>query len=213
MDENNNQNENENMNNENTQNIEEQKAEINKHVCFENHCWKMCLGMVIAAFLGGFLATYFVADQIAERQIKRYKTVQPFNPDRYERKILNDYDKIYEKNLREFERAFEHNKIFDMPSFEMPKFINDGVNIKTDIDDDEYEIIIGLKPFNDDESKINYNISGKKLTVFGSSESKGKEFEQSISFSQDFILPDNADMMNIKKEKDGHKLKISVPLK
>ena len=52
------------------------------------------------------------------------------------------------------------------------------------------KIIIDLKAFNGDESRINYNVTGKKLTVFGSAHVKDKNFKQDISFSQDFLLPD-----------------------
>ena len=36
---------------------------------------------------------------------------------------------------------------------------------------------------------------------------------ENVSFSQDFLLPANADINNITKTKDGKKLIISVPLK
>ena len=204
--------ENNNLNSENEQKEQEQKTD--RHVCFENHCWKMCLAMVIAAFLGGFFATYFVADQIAERHMRKHSYMpHPFNSERIERKAIQDYDKIYEKNLRDFERVFERDNKFEVPEFNIPSLWQDGVKIETDYDDDEFEVTVSLKQFNNDESKVNYNVSGRKLTVFGNAETKDKNIEQSVSFSQDFILPDNADTANITKKKDGHKLKISVPLK
>ncbi len=185
-----------------------------KNICFENHCWKMCLAMVLAAFFGSFLAVYFVADQITERQAKSQKVyikeVNPFSHDRYRKKI-NDYDKIYEKNLREFERAFERANRFEMPA--MPDFLMNTVNVKTELEDDEYKVIVDLKPFENDENKVHYNISGRKLTIFGKSYVKDKGYEENVSFSQDLILPENADKTKIKKEKDGNKLIISVPLK
>ena len=42
---------------------------------------------------------------------------------------------------------------------------------------------------------------------------KDKNMEQDIAFSQDFILPDNADIDNIKRIKEGKNLVISIPLK
>ena len=89
----------------------------------------------------------------------------------------------------------------------------DSVKIKTELENDKYKVIIGLNAFQGDESKINYNVAGRKLTVFGSSKVKEKKYEQDMSFSQDFLLPYNADIANISKKKDGNKLVIEVPLK
>ena len=97
--------------------------------------------------------------------------------------------------------------------FGLPIFMMDSVKIKTEFDDNKFNIIIGLKSFQNDANKINYNVEGRKLTVFGSSQVQDKEYEQDVAFSQDFILPENADTANISKYKDGHKLIISVPIK
>ena len=79
--------------------------------------------------------------------------------------------------------------------------------------DDKFNVIVSLKPFQGDESKVNYNIQGRKLRVFGKSKVTDKDYEHDIEFSQDFILPENADTAKISKVKDGKKLIISVPLK
>ena len=229
-----------NSNNEQNNIPEEPVKPEHKHICFENHCWKMCLGMVIAAFLGGFLATYFVTDQIMERQLHKYepKHIQLEYPDFSEIEDMQNqqpddlkriFDFVKTKNLRniqdfeeKWEKDFDDNfdkelerqyKRIGKKPFEMPRFNSDGIKIKTNVDDDKYEVIVGLKPFQDDENKINYNINGRKLTVFGSSEIKDKQRSESINFSQDFILPENAETMDIEKKKYGNKLVISVPLK
>ena len=214
--------ENENNNTENQEiqenTVNEEIKEEKKHVCFENHCWKMCLGMVLAAFAGAFLAVYFVSDQIMERQFKKHVPPVPHHV-RYERNPFEEmdrFDEIYEKNLRDFEQTFEHFKKFDTPSVHMPvtpNFATDSVKIKTDINDNEFKITIGLKPFQNDENRINYNINGRKLTVYGDSHINDNGYEEDVSFSQDFILPENADIMNIIKKKHGDKLVISVLLK
>lgn len=208
-----------------------QPVEEKKHICFEDHCWKKCLAMVIAAFLGGFLACYFAADQMFERMEKRH-----FEPHRFEKRMLKDIDRMYKQDKRAFNDAFDIEKMYkqDKKAFEdafnpdrmkkikhppmpimppMPDFMWEGVKIKSEIDDNMYKVTIGLKPFQDDENKVNYNVNGRKLTVFGSSSVKDKHSENDISFSQDFILPDNADIANISKIKKDHKLIISVPIK
>ncbi len=210
MEENNNQYEN------NTVSVEE------KHT-HEKHCWKKCLALLAAAFIGGFLATYFVADQIMEKTYAKHH-VYPFKPDRFEKKFYNDMDKMYKNDMKAFDKAFDKfDKNFEknqskMPKFRhddmvMPAFFSDPVKVKTEFEDNKFNVIVSLKPFQNDENKVNYNVEGRKLTVFGKSQVKDKDYVQDIAFSQDFILPENADIANISKVKDDNKLIISVPIK
>ncbi len=200
-----------NMNGENRINNED------KHICFESHCWKKCLAMVCAAFLGGFLAFYFVADQMM------YKYHSPrFNPHKFEKRMFDDMDRMYKQDMKAFEDAFDIDKRMNKmhktkkkkhQDLAMPAFFMDSVKIKTEFEDNKFNVVVDLKPFQGDENKVNYNVEGRKLTVFGNSEVKDKDYEHEISFSQDFILPENADIMNITKIKDGNNLIVSVPMK
>lgn len=204
----------------------ELKSEVRKPICFENHCWKKCLAMVLASFLGGFLAFYFVTDQIMHRhQMQMQMLIPP--PHHFEKRMFDDIermhhkqkhdiDKMFEDDLKAFKEAFKINKNFErkmLSDFGMPMFMLDTVKIKTEFNDNVYNVIVCLKPFQGDESKINYNVKGRKLTVFGKSQIKEKDYENDISFSQDFILPENADISKVSKTKDGNKLIISVPMK
>ncbi|MBQ8886940.1 MAG: Hsp20/alpha crystallin family protein [Candidatus Gastranaerophilales bacterium] len=199
----------------------ELKSEVRKHVCFENHCWKKCLAMVLASFLGGFLAFYFVADQIMYRKQMHHR------PPHFEKRMFNDIEKMYDKQKHDIDKMFENdmnvfreafniNKKFKQKMLEeinSPMLVMDSVKIKTEFDDNVFKVIVCLKPFQGDENKINYNVAGRKLTVFGNSQNQDKGFKQDISFSQDFILPESADTAKILKVKDGNKLIISVPMK
>lgn len=190
---------------------ENNNNEQRNNVCFENHCWKKCLAMIIAAFIGGFLAFYFVADQM----MYKYH-INHFNPKKFEKRMFNDFEKSYKQDMKRFDDMLK--KPVNMPKikyndFAMPLFIMDAIKIKTEFDNNNFNVIVDSKPFQGDENKVNYNITGRKLTVFGESTVKDKEMEHDISFSQDFILPANADTANIKKIKDGKKIIISVPLK
>ena len=202
----------------------ELKSEVKKHICFEKHCWKQCLAMVIAAFLGSFLAFYFVADQM---MLRKQMLPHFMPPHHFEKRMFDDFermhqnqkhdiDKMFEKDMEAFKEAFSINKDFERRMFSdvrMPKIMMNTVKIKTEFNDNVYNVIISLKPFQGDENKINYNINGRKLTVFGKSQIKEKNYEHDVSFSQDFILPENADISKVSKTKDGNKLIISVPMK
>ncbi len=185
--------------------------ENNKYYNHDRHWWKKCLAAAIGAFLGSFLAFYFIADQMAERTFRNH-----FNPQKYEKRMIKDIEKMYKQDMKAFDNSFNLDKKFKNKhhqDFATPVFMLDSVKIKTEYDDDKFKVIVGLKPFQDDENKIKYNVNGRKLTVFGNSEIKEKDFEHDVAFSQDFILPENADTSKITKIKDGNKVIISVPVK
>jgi len=198
--------------------------EENKEICDvkhdKNHCCKKFLGVLLAAFLGGFLAVYFVTDQIMERSFMKY---YPPMPPKFEKKFMKDIDRMYEHDMktmdntfrkfdRQFDRHFDKMSKMNRPDRMQPLF-TDPVKIKSELDDNKFNVFIDLKPFQNDESKVNYNVDGRKLTIFGKSAVKDKDFVQDISFSQDFVLPSKADIANITKTKDDNKLTITVPLK
>ncbi len=196
----------------------EENNNINEEKTNEDHkecqCKKTGIAMIIAAFLGGFLAIYFVADQIMERKLNSIS----FTPNRFEQKMFDDMDRMYRQDMKAFDDMFKKMPQPKMHELKhkhpmMPMFMTDDVKIKSDFEDNHFNITIGLKPFQDDENKINYNVNGRKLTVFGNSHVKDKGYEEDIAFSQDFILPENSDILNISKIKDGNKLIISVPVK
>ena len=204
---------------ENNINEQNQFEETKKHICFEDHCWKMCLASVLAAFIGGFLAVYFVTDQIMYRVHKNFD-----NRDYFEQKIFDDFNRNFDKDLKYDMKHFDkmlhkHNEFIkkqidkDIDIIPSEFLLPEEIKIKTKFEDGNYNVIVNLKPFQNDDNKVNYNISGRKLTVFGQSKVKDKHTEQDISFSQDFFLPEGSDNANIKKIKDGDKLIISVPVK
>lgn len=175
---------------------------------WQNDCWKKCLLIAFFAFIGGFLATYFVMDQMIENQFKRHANM--FQPKIIERQIFNDFDKIYKKEMEEINKI--HKKFENFNNISTPIQIMDSVKIKSEIEDGNYEITVDLRPFNNDENKIKYTINGKKITVYGNSQIKDNYYEEDISFSQDFLLPKNADTTKIKQIKELNKLIISIPL-
>ena len=184
----------------------------NRHVCFEKHCWKQCLAMVISAFLGGFLAFYFVADQTMQRMHNHHM----YKPQRLEQRMFDDMHRMYKQDMKAFDDMFKKHHMPKMKEYRgmgMPFFMMDSVKIKTEYNDNSFDIIVCLKPFGGDENKVNYNVAGRKITVFGQSQIKEDDYEHDVSFSQDYVLPKNADIGGITKLKDGNRVIISVPLK
>ena len=86
---------------ENNLNQQQNNNEPKKHICFENHCWKKCLAMVIASFLGSFLAFYFVADQAMYRQQKHIP------PHHFEKRMFDDFERMHHKKQHDIDKMFE----------------------------------------------------------------------------------------------------------
>ncbi|MBQ3642474.1 Hsp20/alpha crystallin family protein [bacterium] len=195
------------------ENTDNKETEMNEEVRYTKNLTKICVVSVLAAFLGGFLATYFVIDQIADRKFHHpYRHLH-----KMEKRIFDDADRMYKKEKKDFDRFF-NEKNFRMPDTMKNDFIftdysDNAVKIETNYDNDKFDVIIGLKPFNNDESKIKYNISGRKLTVSGESQINDEGYREEIAFSQDFILPKNAQKDAVQKIKENQQLIISVPLK
>lgn len=191
---------------------ENNNNENNNHVHYhEKHCWKKCLAMLIAAFLGAFLAFYFVTDQM----MKRYH-FHHFNPERFEKRMFDDLERSYKIDRKNFDKMLKRQeKILKLnrENLALPFFITEAVKITTDFADNNFNIIIDSKAFKNNENDVNYKVDNRKLTVFGSTVVKDKDFEQDVAFSQDFILPTNADTENISKDKDDKRIIITVPLK
>ena len=79
--------------------------------------------------------------------------------------------------------------------------------------DDAYKIIINLKPFDNDEKNVEVTTDGNKLTVNAAGETRKRNKNAIIRFSQSFIFPEEANLSEISKFKDGDKYFIVVPLK
>lgn len=191
---------------------ENNNNENNNHVHYhEKHCWKKCLAMLIAAFLGAFLAFYFVTDQM----MKRYH-FHHFNPERFEKRMFDDLERSYKIDRKNFDKMLKRQEKMlklNRENLALPFFITEAVKITTDFADNNFNIIIDSKAFKNNENDVNYKVDNRKLTVFGSTVVKDKDFEQDVAFSQDFILPTNADTENISKDKDDKRIIITVPLK
>ena len=79
--------------------------------CLKRDCWKKCLAMTLAAFLGGFLAVYFVADRTYHH--KESKKFRYFNNNRYNNyPRYNDYD-----DFKIFDDDFWFDDGFFMPNY------------------------------------------------------------------------------------------------
>lgn len=216
---------------ENNSNLTETNSEETKyHNDKECPCCKKMKGMLIAAFIGGFLAMFFVGELSVDRFMnKRYmemeRFIQTMNA-RPEMDFRNDFRHNHRNDFRDdfrphdrFDNPRLDERLFDMPSFEprnintTPNFMPNKVKATSEFTDGNYNITVDLNPFQGDENKIKYRVKGRTLNVFGESKIIEGKRGQITGFSHNYTLPQNADTANIKKIKEGNRLIISVPIK
>lgn len=156
------------------------------------HHWLKVIGVIIATFLGAFLAFYFAVDMTFNRM---------FNPDYQIRKM--------EKAIKHQERSFNkfEDKFMDNP-FE-PKMSPMLVNLVREAD--EYKVIVDLKPLDGNEKNVNVKLNDNVVTVSGELGKIDRRGEKIMNFSQAFYLDEKVNADKITKERKGNKYIITLP--
>lgn len=152
------------------------------------------LGIAGATLLGSFLAFYFIADMTIK---------QLTNPVYQFRRM----DKMMERQARDMEK-FDRKMMRDMGY----KHGNKSV-ISVEKLDDEYKIIVDLKPFDNNEKYVKFELNNNIATVSASIEKEKRHRDSIIEFSQTFYIDGNIDKKDIKKEKNHNQYIITIPLK
>ena len=133
--------------------------EENKH-----HLLKV-VGVIIATFLGAFLAFYLAVDLTLNRML---------NPE-YQIKKL-------EKTMHKIEKF--DDKMMENPF--VPRMSPMLVNLVKEAS--EYKVIVDLKPLGDDEKNVDVSLKDNVITISGDMQQKELRGERIMKFSQSFYL-------------------------
>ena len=150
------------------------------------------LGIVLATFIGAYLAFYFVVDTTFN---------QMTNPE-YQMRRMEKMMKHQEKRLHKFE-----NKIMENP-FE-PSMAPTLVNLVKE--SNEYKIVVDLKPLGGNEKNVNVKLDNNIVTISGEVEKNSRQGERIMNFSQAFYLDEQLDSEKMTKERKGNKYIITIP--
>lgn len=156
--------------------------EENKH-----HLLKV-IGVIIATFLGAFLAFYFAVDLTLNRM---------FNP---------------EYQIRKMERTMNNIQKFDEKMMEspfVPKMSPMLVNLVKE--PNEYKVIVDLKSLGDDEKNVDVKLDNNMVTISGDMQKKELKGEKNMNFSQSFYLDEKLIPNKIIKERKGNKYIVTIP--
>lgn len=157
----------------------------------KHHLLKI-LGIILATFIGAFLAFYLAVD------ITLHRLLSPEYNIRKMEKILQKQ----EKHFRNFD-----DKILEHP-FE-PKMAPMLVNLVKE--PGEYKVVVDLKPFDNNEQNIKVQLNDNIVTISGEMDKNTKHEEKIINFTQSFSLDEDVIPVKMTKEKKGSKYIITIP--
>lgn len=166
--------------------------------CDEHHHtthWVKFALLLLALFLASYLAVYYVMDQI------RHAYYLPAAPMEDIDRIINEQDRMFEREMGAFplhKQALMH--------------VKSPIETFKDDKNNEYKMIINLKPFNNNPKNINLDIQDNRVSVTGVGEKSGKNTDKVYTFSQSFVLPEKIDLEKVTKEKSGHNYVITLPI-
>ena len=158
----------------------------------KNKKWLKILGIVVLSFILVFTA-FYIAVTIALHQL-----LNPVYNSKQIEKILKQQEKNFEK--LEYELG-EHPFL--------PKTRPMLVNLVKE--NNEYKIIVDLKPLEGDENGVNVKIKDNIISINGELDKKTHHGEEILNFSQSYYLDEKLITDEINKEKRGDKYIITIP--
>ena len=159
-----------------------------------NHHWIKFATLLLALFLGCYLASYYILDQI------RHAYYLPSMPiDKIDR-IINEQEKMFEG------MGALPLKNSTLMNIKMP------IETYKDDENDTYKIVIDLKPFNNNENNVSVDVQRHQISINGIGEKTNNKGQNLYSFSQSFMIPEKIDTSKVKKEKSGNKYIITMPI-
>ncbi len=154
--------------------------------------WFKTFAIILAVFIGSFLAFYFISDMRMNRLM---------SPE-YQMRKMEKLIKQEQRDLRRIEEGFGDNPF-------VPKMAPMLVNLVKETG--EYKVIVDLKPIGGSEKNINVKLTDNVVTVSGEIEKQARQREEIIDFSQSYYLDEKVSADKMTKERKGNKYIITIP--
>ena len=158
----------------------------------QNKSWLKILVIVILGFVMIF-AAFYIAVTIALHQM-----LDPV----YNSKRIEKLLKQQEKNFEQFEFELGEHPF-------LPKTRPMLVNLVKE--NDEYKIIVDLKPLEGNENDVSVKINDNVISVHGELNNRTNNGEKILNFSQSYYLDEKLITDKMTKEKKGDKYIITIP--
>lgn len=163
-------------------------------------CWVKFALLILALFLGSYLATYFIIDQTRHSYY-----INPMRESGYMNKYYDEalWDKDFKREFNEMETRMNPRKHL---------FGRHNQIVETFRTDDAIKLVIDLKPFGNKIENVKVNVDDNKISISGQNDKKLVEGEKEFFYSQTFTINDNIKKDDVSKKKVGHKYIITIPL-
>lgn len=158
----------------------------------QKHHWLRIGAIALMTFIIAFLAFYLVMEIMFNRI-----TDPMYRVKKIERIMENDVRKMQKYNDNTMENPFE------------PRMRPMIVNLVKE--NNEYKVIVDLKPLDGNENNINIDYTDKFLTIKGELDKQNHGNEKIVNFTQSYYIEDELDMEKMVKEKKGNKYIITIP--
>ena len=190
-----------NYNNQDNNANQNNNGNDNKHHHHYDNCW-LCehplLKHILTALmvlLGAYLAFYTLADWHFKRMMDPVVQMR-----RMEKNIMREQRQMDKMHKSEYERAIRQGE-------------KTGNYINIEKKGNAYEIIVDLKPFDNNEKNVEVSTDGDELTITAVGESSTKRHDKMTKVIQQYEFQEDMDFNSITKERKGDKYIISVPFK
>lgn len=165
--------------------------EFDKHN--KKHCIMKFISIVLATFLGAFLAFYVVVDSTIKNLTDPMRQMKKF-------------DKMIEQQDREMMKMEKRFRKSTLTPFHKPI-------VSVDENQNEYVIVVNLKPFDNKKENVKITTKDDLITITGEVEKNKNNEERIMSFSQTFNLDEDAKISALQKKVVKDKYIITVPKK
>lgn len=184
------------------ENKESKETDKTEH---KSECWIKFALMLFALFIACYLAVYYILDQM------RYAYYIPSAPIENIDRIISEQDKMFNKEMREMGAMMPNMGALPMHNSAMMT-IKSPIETYKDTENNEYKMIIDLKPFNNNPKNVDIKINKNKVSITAAGEKSGKHSDKVYSFSQSFVLPEEIETDKVTKEVKHHKYIITMPI-
>lgn len=177
---------------------------------------KKFLIILFSSFIAFFLGSFFAFQAIFGNFEKNSSSFTGID-DSFSQmdKMIEEHQKILDQFNKDIDHFMNKNNtssgivIIDNQGI---KTINSAI-VSSEETKDSYRILVDLKPFNKDEKNIGIKVKNKTVQISAQYKSKDDNKFNYSQFYQTLSIPEKLNMDDIKREKYGDKLVITIPKK
>lgn len=172
--------------------MDEHEEKNNCPIC--NHPWTKHIIIGVMVFLGAFSAFYVVSDMFFHAM---------FNPDHQMKHMEKQFMKEQHNMDKMMNQDFEQGK-------SLYKRENEVIHMLQT--DDNYQIIIDLKAFDNDEKNVDISVKNHILSINAAGIKNTKRGEKIVKISQNYMFGHNVKLNEMTKKREGDLYIITIPI-